>query len=151
MVERGSISLLSRLKVGLKLIPLILGLFIFYLYGFLWTLKPRKIKSMKDVLELFYIDFLMLKREHVEVVKLTNTELITVSRNPCPILKLTLMLKMDTRYTCKLVSEPVCRYVLRHIDPRLVFERNHNHIRPYADGCLERIFLRPLNEKPSTY
>lgn len=97
---------------------------------------------MKDVFELFYIDFLMLKREQVEVIKLTDKELVTVSRNPCPILRLTLMLGMDTRYTCRLVSETVCRYVVRKIDSRLVFERDYSHIRPYVDGCLERIILK---------
>jgi len=148
MMGQGLTGLLSRLKTVLKHILLTLSLFVFYLYGFLWTLKPRKIETMKDVFELFYIDFLLLKREQVEVVELTDTELVTVSRNPCPILRLTLTLGMDTRYTCRLVSETVCRYVLRRMDPRLVFERDYNHIRPYADGCLERVFLRPLNEKP---
>jgi hypothetical protein len=97
---------------------------------------------MEDVFELFYINFLKLKKEHVEIVKLTDKELITISRNPCPILKLTLLLKMDTRYTCRLISETVCKYVLKRMDPRLVFERDYNYIRPYKDGCLERIYFK---------
>lgn len=97
---------------------------------------------MRDVFELFYIRFLRLEREHVEILELADTELVTVSRNPCPILVLTLMLRMDTRYTCRLVSETVCRYVLKRMDSKLVFERDYNHIRPYSDGCLERIFLK---------
>jgi hypothetical protein len=151
MTGHDSTGLLSRLKTAFKHIPLTLSLFVFYLYGFLWTLKPRKIETMRDVFEPFYIDFLLLKREQVEVVKLTDTELVTVSRNPCPILRLTLMLGMVIKHTCRLVSETVCRYVLRRMDPRLVFERDYNHIRLYRDGCLERIFLRMLNEKPLDY
>ncbi|MEM2058335.1 MAG: hypothetical protein QXO76_08815 [Thermoproteota archaeon] len=115
---------------------------VFYSYGFIWTLKPRRIETMRDVFELFYIRFLRLERKHVEILELNDSELVTVSRNPCPILRLTLMLRMDTRYTCSLVSETVCRYVLKHMDPRLVFERDYSRIRPYSDGCLERIFLK---------
>ncbi|MCS7128617.1 MAG: hypothetical protein N3E36_04310 [Sulfolobales archaeon] len=127
---------------GLKHVPLLIGLLVFYSYGFLWTIKPRRVKDMNDVLKLFYYDFLKLEKEYVEVVKLLDKELVTISRNPCPILKLTLMLGLDTRYTCKLISERVCRFVLKRMDPRLVFERNYEYIRPYKDGCLERIQLR---------
>lgn len=121
---------------------LLFGLFVFYVYGFLWTLKPRRVGTMGDLLNSFYYGFLRLKKEHVEVVKITNNELVTISRNPCPILKLTLFLGLDTRYTCKLVSEPVCKYVLKRMNPRLAFERNYDYVRPYRDGCMERIYLR---------
>lgn len=140
-------KLLNSIKTGLKHIPLFLALSIFYLYGFLWTIKPRRIKDMKDLLKVFYYDFLRLKEEDVEVVKIGDTELITISRNPCPILKLTQKLNMDTRYTCKLISETVCKYVLKRINPSLVFERDYNHIRPYKNGCLERIYIT-ANQHP---
>lgn len=142
MMERGSTGPLSLLKAWFKHIPLALGLLFFYLYGFLWTLKPRRVETMEEVFELFYIRFLGLKSEHIEVVKLTDAELITLSRNPCPILKLTMLLNMDTRYTCRLISETVCRYVLKRMDPTLVFERDYNHIRPYRDDCLERVSFK---------
>ncbi|MEM2087983.1 MAG: hypothetical protein QXF52_04835 [Thermoproteota archaeon] len=135
-------GILNRLKTWFKHIPLALGLMVFYSYGFIWTLKPRRIKTMRDVFELFYIRFLRLERKHVEILELNDSELVTVSRNPCPILRLTLMLGMDTRYTCRLVSETVCRYVLKRMDPRLVFERDYGRIRPYWNGCLERIYLK---------
>ena len=141
MGEQRQTGILNRLKNGFKHIPLAVGL-VFYSYGFLWTLKPRRIGTMKDVFELFYIRFLRLEREHVEILELTDRELVTVSINPCPILRLTLILGMDTRYTCRLVSETVCRHVLKRMDPKLVFERDYSHIRPYGDGCLERILLK---------
>ncbi|MEM1664272.1 MAG: hypothetical protein QW417_00640 [Zestosphaera sp.] len=97
---------------------------------------------MSELLDLFYYRFLRLKKEYVEVVKITNEELVTISRNPCPILRLTMFLGLDTRYTCKLVSEPVCKYVLKRVNPKLVFERNYDYIRPYRDGCMERIYLK---------
>ncbi|MEM2020926.1 MAG: hypothetical protein QXP80_01700 [Zestosphaera sp.] len=131
-------GLISRLKT----LPLLIGLVVFYVYGFMWTLRPRRAGSMKDLLESFYYRFLGLREEYVEVVKLTERELVTISRNPCPILKLTLLLRLDTRYTCRLVSETVCKFVLKRMNSRLVFERDYDYIRPYRDGCMERIYIR---------
>lgn len=121
---------------------LLLSLFIFYAYGFLWTLKPRKAKTMSELLNLFYYKFLRLEKKYVEVVRISEDELVTICRNPCPILRLTLFLGLDTRYTCRLISEPVCRYVLKRVNPKLIFERNYDYIRPYKDGCMERIYLK---------
>ncbi|WP_448578515.1 hypothetical protein [Thermosphaera sp.] len=88
----------------------------FHAYAVLWLLKPRRASSMKDVLKLFYIDFLMVDEKDVEVVKLSDNELVTRCRNPCPILKLSQRLRVDTRVSCKIVSEPVCNYVLRKLN-----------------------------------
>ncbi|RSN77395.1 hypothetical protein [Candidatus Methanodesulfokora washburnensis] len=114
---------------------------IFYIYALIWTIKPRKANSMKEVLDLFYLDFLRLNKSDVEVVKIDENELITRCRNPCPILKLSLMLNVDTKISCRIVSEPVCKYVLHKLNPHLVFQRNYNHIRPYSDSCEERIYF----------
>jgi len=114
----------------------------FFLYGFLWTLKPRRARSLKEVLKLFYLDFLRVEEEDVEVLKLDDEELVTRCRNPCPILKLSLRFNLDTRRVCREVSEPVCRYVLSKLNPCLVFERNYGHIRPYEESCEERIRWR---------
>jgi len=134
-VKRG----LRGVKSVTKLLAVYAGLLIFYIYGFMWTAIRREVSSMEDVLRAFYYDFLRLRPEHLEVVKITDCELVTISRNPCPILKLTLILGLDTKFTCRAISETVCRYVLRKLDPRLVFERDYSFIRPYGDGCLERI------------
>lgn len=76
------------------------------------------------------------------MVRMDERELLTRSRNPCPVLRLALLLNVDTRYVCRYVSEPVCRYVLRRLNPRLSFERNYGRIRPYSDSCEERIYWR---------
>ena len=135
-------GLRDKLSWMLKHVVLLIAVSVFYLYGAIWLLKRPRVDSMEELYRVFYIDFLRLKPGHVEVVKLTDRELVTISRNPCPILKLSLALGMDTRYTCKLVSETVCRFVLKHIDEDLEFERDYSHIRPYKDGCLERIYLK---------
>ena len=129
-------------KGALGRLAVYLALAVFYVYGLLWTLRPRRVRTAGEVLGVFYYGFLWLRREDVEVVRLSDRELVTISRNPCPILKLALTLGMDTRYVCKVISETVCRYVLRRLNPRLVFERDYSYIRPYSDGCLERVYLR---------
>ncbi|QOR94498.1 hypothetical protein IMZ38_00660 [Thermosphaera chiliense] len=114
---------------------------VFQAYAVLWLLKPRKASSMSDVFKLFYLDFLVLDEKHVEIVKLSDNELVTRCRNPCPILELSQRLRVDTRVSCRIVSEPVCKYVLNKLNPKLVFERNYEHIRPYADSCEERVYF----------
>jgi hypothetical protein len=126
----------------LKGFVLLLAKYVFYLYAWLWCLGRRRVETTVDVLNLFYLDFLRLDRRDVEVVKLDERELVTRCRNRCPILNLSLRLGVDTRLACRVISEPVCRYVLNRLNPSLVFERNYNHIRPYADSCEERIYFR---------
>ncbi len=134
---------LERLVGKLRLLPAYLALAVFYAYGLLWTLKPRRVEDVEDVLSQFYYGFLRLRKEDVEVIRLTRDELVTISRNPCPILELSLRLGLDTRHTCRVVSETVCRFVLKRMDPRLRFWRDYERIRPYSDGCLERVYLAP--------
>ena len=116
--------------------------YLFYFYARLWCLRHRKVETTVDILNLFYLDFLRLDKRDVEVIKLDEHELVTRCRNRCPILELSLKLKVDTKLACRIISEPVCRYVLHKLNARLVFERNYNHIRPYAESCEERIYLR---------
>lgn len=134
----------NRFIFILKHVPLLLALSIFFLYGIIWSARTRKVRDMKDLLKVFYYEFLRLNEDDVEVIKVTDRELITISRNPCPILRLSQALRMDTRYTCRLVSETVCRYVLRRINRDLVFKRDYSYIRPYKDECLERIYLKKM-------
>jgi hypothetical protein len=126
----------------LKRLVLLLVKHLFSLYAWFWCLRRPRVETTPAILDLFYIDFLRLDRRDVEVLKLDEHELVTRCRNRCPILELSLRLGVDTKLACKVVSEPVCRYVLRKLNPSLVFERNYNHIRPYAESCEERIYFR---------
>ncbi|MCS7112041.1 MAG: hypothetical protein N3D82_01465 [Ignisphaera sp.] len=131
---------MNRLPI-MKRLAIEISKTIFYIYAFLWLARPRRARTIEDVYKLFYIDFLMLDERDVEIVKMREYELITRCRNPCPVLKLAQHLNLDTRFVCRVVSEPVCKYVLRRLNPSIVFERNYNYIRPYADGCEERIYI----------
>ncbi|MEM1573031.1 MAG: hypothetical protein QXI49_06585 [Candidatus Methanomethylicaceae archaeon] len=126
----------------MKKIILIIAKYLFYLYAFIWLIFPRNVSSMKDVLKIFYIDFLKINTKDIEIVNISENELIIRCRNPCPILWLATHLKLDTKYVCKEVSEPVCKYFLKKLNQKLIFERNYNYIRPYKDGCEERIHIK---------
>jgi len=114
----------------------------FYIYALIWLLKRRRVSNVDEVLDVFYLDFLRIKEGDVEVVRISRYEVVTKCRNPCPILTLAMKLRLDTKYVCREVSEPVCRYVLRRLNPNLVFERDYSNIRPYSDGCVERISIK---------
>ena len=119
---------------------ILLAKIVFYINAFLWLFtKRRKAETMRDVLELFYYDFLRIDKKDLEVVRLTDNLLITRARNPCPILKTAMRLGIDTRVMCREVSEPVCKFVLLRLNPALIFYRNYSHIRPYTDSCEEII------------
>ena len=136
-------ELALKSKPGLiEKIILYTGLAVFYIYGVFWCIARRNsVRSVSDVLRVFYYDFLRLRREHVLIEKLAERELVTISVNPCPILKLSLLLRIDTRYSCRLISETVCRMVLKCLNPNLVFVRDYSYIRPYSSGCREKIYL----------
>jgi hypothetical protein len=135
-------SLNSKPGLLSKLV-LFTALAIFYIYGVFWCIAKRSsVKDVSNVLKVFYYDFLRLRREHVIVEKVSEKELVTVCVNPCPILKLSLLLRVDTRYSCRLISETVCRFVLRCLNPNLVFVRDYSCIRPYSTGCRERIYFK---------
>ncbi|MEM2007341.1 MAG: hypothetical protein QXG17_06670 [Sulfolobales archaeon] len=119
---------------------------LFFAYACIWLLKPRKAVSIESVVSTFYIDFLRLRRDHVEVVKLGECEVVTRCRNPCPILFLALKRGLDTRYVCQVVSEPVCKYVLKKLNPEIIFERNYGWIRPYSESCEERIYIKQCSQ-----
>lgn len=112
----------------------------FFINAAAWLLLKRKrANDIRDVLRYFYYDFLRIRGEDLEVVKLTDRELITRARNRCPILEVAVRMKIDTRVICREVSEPVCKFFLRRLNPGLVFLRNYGHIRPYSDSCEEKI------------
>lgn len=120
---------------------LLFAKYLFFLYAFLWPVFSKRTSSMEDVLKIFYIDFLKVGANDIEIVKINEDELITRCKNPCPILWLATRLGMDTKHVCKEVSEPACEYFLKKLNPNLVFERNYNHIRPYKESCEERIYV----------
>lgn len=122
-----------------------IGLFeaIFYISVFFWILFhkiPEKI-TIKDIYQIFYIQFLKVPLNNCMIVKMTDTELITRCDNECFILNISLKLGIDTKDSCKKISEGSCKYFLKKLSKKIIFERNYNHIRPKTTTCEEKIIL----------
>lgn len=117
----------------------------FYLYAFFWLLKhhtPENITA-KDIYELFYLDFLKVPVDDCIVIGMTKDKLVTRCKNKCPILDLSLFLGIDTKISCKQISEGPCKYFLRKLNKNIIFRRNYDHIRPYKKDCEETILISP--------
>ena len=120
----------------------------FYIAAIIWHIKnkvPKKITT-KDILVLFYYNFLNVPKEDCIIIKITDDELITRCKNNCPILNFSLNFNIDTKQSCKKISEGPCKFFLKRLDKNIKFTRNYNYIRPYKDGCEEII---TINKKAS--
>jgi len=116
---------------------------IFYLRAFKWHLKHKIKKNVtgKDIYKFFYLDFLKVPKEDCLIVEMKEKKLVTRCKNKCPILDLSLFLGIDTKISCKRISEGPCKYFLRKMDKNIIFRRNYDHIRPYKNDCEETILL----------
>ncbi|MCQ5340483.1 MAG: hypothetical protein NO483_02065 [Candidatus Methanomethylicia archaeon] len=126
----------------IKKIILFMARSIFYIYGFLWTIIPKRYDSIEEIINDFYINFLRIDKKYVHILKINKREAIIRCDNPCPILKLSMILKLDTKSVCRYISEPVCEYVLKRMNSKIIFKRNYDHIRPYKESCEEHIYFQ---------
>ena len=81
--------------------------------------------------------------EDAPIVERGPDRLVFHSRNFCPTLEACRILDLDTRRVCRLYNEGATGELLRQVDPRLVFRRNYEKLRPYAAYCEEIIELPP--------
>jgi len=104
--------------------------------------NTRKNPTTKEILKLFYFDFLGVPEEDCDIIKITDKEFITRCKNKCPILELSLYLGIDTKKSCKQISEGLCKFFLEEINKNITFKRNYDHIRPYKEDCEEIITIK---------
>ncbi|MBN2603868.1 MAG: hypothetical protein JXA91_07045 [Candidatus Thermoplasmatota archaeon] len=111
--------------------------------AFRWHKKHKTsvIISTRDVYELFYLDFLKVPKEDCKIIEMSEKRLITRCKNYCPVLEISQDLGIDTRKSCKQISEGPCKFFLRKLSKEIVFERNYDGIRPYTKDCEEIITL----------
>jgi len=69
---------------------------IFYIYGFLWTIIPKRYDSIEEIINDFYINFLRIDKKYVHILKINKREAIVRCDNPCPILKLSMIYDFET-------------------------------------------------------
>ncbi len=107
---------------------------------------PRAQEACDDPLGAAYELFLAklgLRPDDTPVVLRTPDRLVIHSRNFCPTLEACKLLRLDTRVVCRAVTERPADVLVKHIDPRLTFNRNYGRLRPYADACEEIIAIAP--------
>ena len=117
--------------------------FCFYLSALYWHLThkvPDKI-STEDIYKLFYLDFLEIPEGDCAIIEMSEKKLVTRCKNSCPILSASMLLGIDTKISCKRLSEGPCKFFLRKFDKKIIFIRNYNHIRPYTDDCEETVII----------
>jgi hypothetical protein len=114
----------------------------FMAFTWLRAHKMPRPRTMADVLRIFYFEFLRVPPQNCEVVKLTSTELVTRCDSDCPILDFARRINVDTRDTCRVISEPISNWFMRFLNNRLEFKRNYKMIRPYSPQYEETIILR---------
>jgi tRNA(adenine34) deaminase len=76
-----------------------------------------------------------------EIIEQTDKRLVMRWCNPCPTLEACQKLGLDTREVCEKAYERPVGEFLKAIHPKLRFERNYEHIRPYSAFCEEIILL----------
>ncbi len=81
--------------------------------------------------------------EDAPIIERGPERLVFHSRNFCPTLEACRILGLDTRRVCRLYNEGATGELFRQVDPRLVFRRNYEKLRPYAAYCEEIIELAP--------
>ena len=89
--------------------------------------------------ELLFRDYMDLPLAEVPVVSESDTEIVWLSRNPCPTLEACRRLGRDTRRVCRGVYEKSTQVLVSRLDPELRFMRDYREIRPHAPHCRERI------------
>ncbi len=97
-----------------------------------------------DLLNAGYM--LLLERLHITpeeapIIRKTDKQIVFHSNNFCPTLEACKILGLDTRLICKKLNETSTDMLVKQIDCRLIFSRNYNKLRPYAECCEEMISL----------
>ena len=138
LFKRGKFRLIKKLLYHLRVYQI--G---FYFIALRWHLRHKIPKNIttKDIYELFYLNFLKVPKEECKIIEMTDRKLVTRCKNECPILDLSLDLNIDTKQSCRRISEGPCKYFLRKLNKNITFKRNYNHIRPYEKDCEETIIL----------
>jgi len=83
--------------------------------------------------------------EEAPIVDRAARRIVIRSQNFCPTLAACEILGLDTASVCSRATERPMDELLKQLDPRLVFSRNYEAIRPRTDYCEEIIWLSDSN------
>ncbi len=115
----------------------------FYTSAFIWHRIHRKKEQMTvtDVHHLFYIDFLKVPPDKMEIIRQTEKSITTLVSHDCPILKMAATINEDTRKMCLNTSKGPCKYFIRKLGANIRVDNDYYHIRPHYPKCRETISI----------
>ena len=115
----------------------------FYAGAFIWHLRHRKKKQLTitDVHHLFYVDFLKVPPDKMEITRQTENSITTLVSHDCPILRMAGIIDEDTRKVCLKVSRGPCKYFIRKLGPNIRVDNDYYNIRPHCPKCGETISI----------
>jgi len=100
---------------------------------------------VEDGYRIFYEEYLGISiPKDGEIVEKTDKKLVMRWWNYCPTLEACKKFGLDTRIVCKKAYHKPVQIFLSRINPKLRFDRNYDHIRPYAPYCEEIISLEDM-------
>jgi hypothetical protein len=113
----------------------------FYARAFLWHLKNREVKvnTIDDLFQCFYLDFLQVPLQHIDVLEKTQKTMTLGTHHECPILTLAERMGKDTREVCPKTSKGPCSYFIRKLGNHVQMENDYSRIRPHDDQCIETL------------
>ena len=108
----------------------------------------QQYKGLSDIeiaYRAIFLDHMQIDPKYSKVDWVFKTKLRIESYNFCPYLEACRILRLDTRYVCRIIGKPSIQAVMSLINPKLKFSRNYGHIRPKYSYCEEFIELREEN------
>lgn len=99
--------------------------------------KYKGLKPEVQAYNIVFFDHMKINKEHSKMKRLSPTKIRIESHNFCPYLQACKKLELDTRYICKEIGEPAIQKMIKIINPKLVFSRDYENIRPYNGSYCE--------------
>ncbi|MBU1100049.1 MAG: nucleoside deaminase [Bacteroidetes bacterium] len=111
-----------------------------------WIAKNKKKidKLTGDPLDIAYkvfLEKLSIPAEEAPVKERRENEIIIHSKNFCPTLEACKILGLDTKVICSALNEKSTDLFLKEVNPKLMFTRNYEKLRPRNGYCEEIISI----------
>lgn len=115
----------------------------FYARAFVWHLTHRVGKriTIDEAYRYFYLSFLRVPPDKIEIIRKTDKSITTASFHDCPVLSFAEIIGEDTRKVCLGISKGPCDYFIRKLGGHIRFESDYFQIRPHCPKCIETIRL----------
>lgn len=103
---------------------------------------PPEGSDVRKAYQFFLLEYLGLDPSEVPIVYEDEKRIIWRSYNWCPVLEVCKQRNWDTGEVCRKGWETSVQAFLEVINPKLIFSRNYDRLRPLAPYCEEQIYLR---------